>query len=159
MPKMIKSDWVQELPGEAGGQCRFTLWHRLCRGTGFVGAQGKDTGHSGAGQGVHCRLEAETRDASVEQRPLGSRGVAGDSNPLPIQSASVHPGSCTNISPRSLKGGRGGATHQLLNIVYLGCCLCGVGYACEKRNNEKPSWKAPEDGDSHSGLAFILGGV
>lgn len=27
----------------------------------------------------------------MEQRPLGSRGVAGDSNPLPIQSASSHP--------------------------------------------------------------------
>lgn len=39
-------------------------------GAGFGGAQGKDTGHSGAGQGVCCRLEAEMRDASAEQRAL-----------------------------------------------------------------------------------------
>lgn len=60
---------------------------------------------------MYHRLEAETRDASVEQRPLDSsgEGVAGDSNPLPIQSVSSHPESCTAISPRSLEwgGGRG----------------------------------------------------
>lgn len=75
---------------------------------------------------MRCRLEAETGDASVEQRPLGSRRVAGHSNPFPIQSASSHPSSYTNISARSRGKGVGGANHQLLNIVYLGRGLCGV---------------------------------
>lgn len=92
----------------------------------------------------------------MERRPPGSRGVAGDSKPLPMQSASSHPRSCTNISPRSLEGEWGGATHQLFNIVYLGCCLCGVGCECEHENNGKPSWKAPEDGGSHSGPGIYL---
>lgn len=53
---------------------------------GFGRAQGKNTGQSSAGSGVYRRLEAETRDASVEQRPLdfSGEGVAGGSNPLPI---------------------------------------------------------------------------
>lgn len=58
--KMIKSGWVQEPSGEAAGSVD------LHCDTGFVRAQGKDTGHSGAGQGVCCCLEAERRDASVE---------------------------------------------------------------------------------------------
>lgn len=115
--KMIKSGWVQELPGEAGGSADLHC--------GFVRAQGKDAGHSGAGQGVCCCLEAERRDASVEQRPLGSGGVAGDSDRLCIPSASCHPGHVQTSLPEVSRGDEEGQPINSLTLL-SGCAAFAV---------------------------------
>lgn len=96
---------------------------------GFGRAQGKNTGQSSAGSGVYRRLEAETRDASVEQRPLDFNGEGGSwgfqSPPHLIcflSSQDMH----SHLSRKSRVGSGGGGevpSHQLLNLVFLGCCL------------------------------------
>lgn len=54
----------------------------------------------------------------------------------------------SHLSQKSRVGSGGGANHQLLNIVFLGCCLCGVGVEysikTKAKKKKKPSWKAPE---------------